>query len=118
MFNLYLTPDAGSRDVYTKIKGADYFDNVLNNINQYIRKTNGKAIVKFIIDEGNIDDVENMISTSVKNNVQNIVLSFDLNIKPKDYDSYRNPVNKFIYLASKNNLKISLTDFVPKILFK
>ena len=113
-FILDLTPDAGSREVYLKIKGADFFDITWKNIKKYIESTNGKANVKFIIEEGNVNDVQNMISKCLETGVKHTTLAFDLFIKKEDFEKYRKPVNEFINLCKENNIKCNVSSFVPE----
>ena len=113
LFTLDLTPDAGSKEVYAKIKGVDCFDLTWKNIKEYMDNTEQKANVKFIIEAGNSDDVGNMIDTCVKNNVKNVKLSFDLGIEKKDFELYRKPVNDFINLCKSNNFNLEINSFVP-----
>lgn len=114
LFNLDLTPDAGSKEVYAKIKGVDCFDIAWENIKKYVDKTNGKANVKFIIEEGNVDDVDNMIKMCKSTNIKHVTLAFDLNIKKEDYEKYKAPVNKFISLCKENDIQCAISSFVPK----
>ena len=115
LFKLILTPDAGSKDVYLKIKGADFFDIAWNNIKQYCEKTNGNAIVKFIIEKDNVNDINNMIDMCIKNSVKNVQLSFDAyTLDKKDYPLYKDAINNFISLVHKNNLNLTISSYVPK----
>lgn len=114
LFNLDLTPDAGSKEVYAEIKGVDCFDLTWKNIKEYIEKTEGKANVKFIIEEGNINDVWNMINTCKEKGVSHVTLAFDLNIKKENFEKYRKPVNEFIDLCKENEIKCNISSFVPR----
>ena len=118
LFELILTPDAGSKDVYLKIKGADFFDTAWENIRKYVETTGDNYIVKFIIEEGNKDDVENMIEMCRQNNVKNVALSFDIGIEKKDLPLYKEAVNKFIKLAKENNFNLKTYSYVPKELIE
>ena len=114
LFTLDLTPDAGSKEVYLKIKGADFFDITWENIKKYIQITDGKANVKFIIEEGNINDVQNMINKCLEVGVKHVTLAFDLFIKKEDFEGYRKPVNEFINLCKENDIKCNVSSFVPE----
>lgn len=114
LFALDLTPDAGSKEVYLKIKGADFFDTAWENIKKYTQNTNGKANVKFIIEEGNVDDIQNMINKSLEVGIKHVTLAFDLNIQKEDFEKYRKPVNEFMNLCKENNIKCNISSFVPK----
>lgn len=114
LFTLDLTPDAGSKEVYLKIKGADFFEIAWCNIRKYVEATNGKANVKFIIEEGNIDDVRNMINKCHEAGVKQVILAFDLFIQKEDFKKYRKPVNEFINLCKENDIKCNISSFVPK----
>lgn len=114
LFTLDLTPDAGSKDVYLKIKGADFFDVAWENIKKYTQSTDGKANVKFIIEEGNVNDVQNMINKCLEVGVKHVTLAFDLFIKKEDFEVYRKPVNEFINLCKENDIKCNVSSFVPE----
>lgn len=118
LIHLDLTPDAGSKDVYTKIKGVDCFDTTWANIKRYIETTEGKANIKFIIEKGNSDDVENMIKMLKSVDAKHVSLSFDLNIKKEDYEKYREPINKFIDLCKKEAINVVVNSFVPQQLIE
>lgn len=113
LFTLLLTPDAGSKKTYTLIKGVDNFDATWRNIGRYMAKTNGQALVKFILEEGNKDDIPAMIETSARYGVKTLVLSMDMNIKKDQYSEYITLAKRFISLAHKNSLNIIKGAFLP-----
>ncbi len=117
LINLTITPDAGSQEVYTKIKGADYFHKAWETIRQYMEACPKNVNVKFILEEGNINDVENMVDMCVKNNVKDVILNMDLNIPQSEQAKYFEPINKFRTLARINNLNICKGPFIPKNLW-
>ena len=47
--------DAGTRETYSTVKGADLFNNYWDNIKRYAEVNNEKVIVKYIILSGNCD---------------------------------------------------------------
>lgn len=114
---LTLTPDAGSREVYTKIKGADYFDKVWRTIRQYMETCSQNVAVKFILEEGNINDIENMINMCVQNKVRDVILNLDLNIPQFEQVNYFGHINKFRTLCRVNNIKVHKGPFIPKSLW-
>lgn len=114
LFALDLTPDAGSKEVYLKIKGADFFEIAWDNIKKYVKATDGKANVKFIIEEGNVDDIRNMINKSLEVGIKHVTLAFDLNIQKEDFEKYRKPINKFINLCKENDIRCDVSSFVPR----
>lgn len=109
---LTLTPDAGSREVYKKIKGADYFEIMKRNLQQYMQQASDKIEVKFIIENDNVDDIENMIKLCTDTGVKNVVLSFDLNIK-EGYSNYRPYIRQFKNLCDENGLNFT-TRLMPQ----
>lgn len=112
VFALWLTPDAGSREVYARIKGADCFDATWRTIARYMEATGARAVVKFIIEAGNRDDVPAMISTAAAHGVRHLALSLDFGIPPARHEEYREPVALFVRLAGEAGLKI-VADFLP-----
>lgn len=117
LINLTLTPDAGSQEVYTKIKGADYFHKTWDSIRQYMEVCPRNVNVKFILEEGNVNDVENMVEMCVKNNVRDVILNFDLNIPKQNYVLYFDSVNKFRMLCRDNNINLFKGPFIPNHLW-
>lgn len=110
---LLLTPDAGSRDIYAKIKGVDNFDATWRNIGRYMAATNGNALVKFILEEGNREDIPAMIDTSVKYGVKTLVLSMDMNIKAEMHHLYIYKAKEFIRRAKKASINVLRGAFLP-----
>lgn len=117
LINLTLTPDAGSKEVYAKIKGADYFDKVWETIRQYMEVCPRNVDVKFILEDGNVNDIDNMVDMCVKNNVREVVLNLDLNIPKQNYLLYIDYINKFRVLCRDNNINLSKGPFIPKHLW-
>lgn len=113
-FSLLLTPDAGSRETYARIKGADNFDNTWRNIGRYMAATSGNALVKFILEEGNKNDIPAMIATSKKYGVQNLVLSLDMNVPQSDYPEYIHKAKEFFRLANKSGISVIRGAFLPE----
>lgn len=100
---LILTPDAGSKEVYTKIKGGDFFDTVWDNIAKYMEVNRERVYIKFVLTENNLHDIENMVKECVKANVKNIVISFDNNIQATEYYKYKEHILTFARLCKENN---------------
>lgn len=114
---LTLTPDAGSKEVYDYIKGADYFDIVWENIGKYMNSCDNGVRIKFILQEGNLHDIDNMIDMCVKTHVREVILNLDLNIKYQDYPMYVGYINKFKALCKKNSIPVSQGNFIPSYLW-
>lgn len=117
LIHLTLTPDAGSQEVYTKIKGADYFHKTWDTIRQYMKICQSNVNVKFILEEGNVNDVENMVEMCVKNKVRDVVLNLDLNIPQSEHMNYFGHINKFRTLGRINNINVRRGNFIPKNLW-
>lgn len=109
-----LTPDAGSRDVYLKIKGVDCFDKVWENIGKYMEATNSckNFETKFIIQPDNFDDVENMIKMCLKHKVKATIV--DLDFTKEDIDICIPAVTKFIELCQENKIDVKRGLFLPE----
>ena len=114
LFSLLLTPDAGSRETYARIKGADNFDNTWRNIGRYMAATSRKAQVKFILEEGNKNDIPAMIDTSRRFGVQHLVLSMDMNVPRSSYPEYIVRAKEFLVLARKNGMSVIRGAFLPE----
>lgn len=114
LFSLLLTPDAGSRETYARIKGVDAFDATWRNIGRYMAATSGKARVKFILEEGNKTDIPAMIETSRKFGVQHLVLSLDMNIPPSRQPEYIAKAKEFVLLAHRYGMSVMRGAFLPE----
>ena len=114
---LTLTPDAGSREVYKKIKGADYFETVKENLKKYMSVAADKIEVKFILEEGNLSDIDNMINLCLECGVKNVVCSRDLNINECDFPKYKPYFQKFKTLCEQNGLNLRYS-LIPKEFFR
>ena len=82
--NLKISPDAGTKDTYEKIKRVKAFDTVWNNIAKYINaaKINDKAVIeiKYVIIPGindTIEEVEAFINKCKEAKVKNIVVDIE-----------------------------------------
>lgn len=117
LINLTLTPDAGSQEVYAKIKGADYFHKTWDTIRQYMEACPSNVNVKFILEEGNVNDVENMVAMCVQNKVREVILNLDLNIPKQNYVLYVDSINKFRALCRDNNINLFRGPFIPQHLW-
>jgi MoaA/NifB/PqqE/SkfB family radical SAM enzyme len=113
LINLTLTPDAGSKEVYEKIKGADYFDIVWENIEKYNKATDKGVRVKFIMEYGNLQDIENMAAKCVECKVREVVINKDFQIAKNDYYRLLEPVRKFKNLLSKNGITVRKGNQMP-----
>lgn len=112
-FTLLLTPDAGSREIYFKIKGVDNFDKTWRNIGRYMAATSSNALVKFILEEGNRGDIPAMIETSKKYGVKNLVLSLDMNIPLKRRAEFFGPIKEFLLRARNAGMTVRRGAFLP-----
>lgn len=110
---LLLTPDAGTRQVYTEIKGVDNFLPTWRNIGRYMAATNRKAYVKFILEKGNHDDIAAMIQTSREYGVKNLILSLDMNIRKSEYPFYIEKAKEFFRLSNRAGLNVIRGAFLP-----
>lgn len=117
LLNLTLTPDAGSREVFRKIKGKDNFEHTWKNIEKYISTCQRNVTVKFILQEGNIDDVENMIDTSARVGVPIIILSLDLRVPQAEQPHYAPYVAQFRALAAQKGLQVVRGPLLPEALW-
>lgn len=113
LFTLLLTPDAGSPEIYKKIKGVDNFYNSWRNIGRYMVATQGKALVKFILEAGNTEDIRAMIRTSLQYGVKQLILSLDMNISRQEYPLYIIKAKEFMKEASKKGISVIRGAFLP-----
>lgn len=115
LFRIILSPDAGSREVYKKIKGKDYFETTWFNIKKYVEETSGNVEVKFILEKGNIDDVDNMINMCLKTGVNKVHLSMDVNISETEFYKYESSFSHFVNRCKNEGINLlSIFTFVPE----
>ena len=117
VISLTLTPDAGSRDVYLAIKGADYCAQVWQNIAHYVSSTGGKAEVKIILEAGNIADIGNMIDQLAAAKVKRFVVDMDLTIKPEDREKYRQSIRLLVDGAAERAISAIKGHHLPRELW-
>ena len=104
---LYLTLDAGSRSVYTKIKGADLFEKCIKNILSYQKKTNSKANVKFVLNLNNYQDVENMVAVCQSTKSKNVVVSYDYFLSKEAESTIRNSLVEFVQKSENVDVRLN-----------
>jgi len=102
--SLVLTPDAGSKEVYRKIKGADYFDIVWETIKKYNIRTTKNVVVKFILQYDNLPDVVNIVNKCVECNVREVIIDFDIGVKEFDPSLFVEPLKQLRKMFIKNGI--------------
>ena len=116
LFSICLSPDAGSKETFIKVKGVDYFDKTWANIEKYCSLDSKNVSVKFILEKANLDDVDNMIKKCVDNHVKKVTLSFDCYLLNNcDLDDFKIAARRFAQLCFENNIDLSVpSGYVPK----
>ncbi|MDR3243117.1 MAG: radical SAM protein, partial [Elusimicrobiota bacterium] len=114
LFQLQLDVDAGSREVYTKIKGADYFDIVWKNVGKYINATSKGVNVKFILFDNNLSDIKNMVDKCVENKVRTVVINQDAAILKEKRAMPIKEIRFFKQLLKQNNIEAQKGPHIPK----
>ncbi len=117
LLTLTLTPDAGSREVYKLIKGHDNYLKTWENITRYNIACASGVDVKFIIQEKNLNDIDNMILMSEAAGVRKITLSLDLNIPPARHADYRQYIDYFRSKAAVHSLSVEPSGLLPTALW-
>ena len=117
LLTLTLTPDAGSREVYKLIKGHDNYLKTWENITRYNIACASGVDVKFIIQEKNLNDIDNMILMSEAAGVRRITLSLDLNIPPARHADYRQYIDYFRSKAAVHSLSVEPSGLLPTALW-
>lgn len=110
---LTLTPDAGSREVYRAIKGHDNFIQTWKNIEKYHHACPNNVEVKFILQEGNLSDISNMVEMCVSAGVKVVNLSMDLRIEQERHVDYAPHVDMFRSLAKSRSLVVKKSPLLP-----
>lgn len=126
--SMSISIDCGCRESYTKIKGDDLFDNVVENIIRYANA--GISIsIKYIIVRNLNDNIEEItkflnlikqIRTNTKNR-DNISIMFDIDFREslasKDYiipPNYKQFLEYVINFGKENNIKVDFQEFIEK----
>lgn len=126
---LVISPDAGCRETYLKIKQVDCFDKVIENIRNYIKASdNAKDMItlKYIIVDNandNEEEIKKFLNIAKELEIKNVRLDFDYekykftkDIKVPDY--YFNLFNTFNDYAKMNGLNVLMCDQIQAILDK
>lgn len=113
LINITLTPDAGSRAVYKIIKGRDNFLKTWENIARYNIACSSGVDVKFILQENNINDIDNMVKISEAAGVKKITISLDLNIKKSKHHEYKKYIDYFRNKANERLLNVERSSLLP-----
>lgn len=106
LLTLILTPDAGSRSVYKEIKGRDNFVNAWKNIKKYHDIRKGNVKVKFILQEKNKNDIQNMVEMCRKSGVKVVQVSLDLNTHPSAYAEFKTKIKELIDSSLQAGLSV------------
>lgn len=126
---LMISLDAGSREVYKKIKQVDCFDKVVQNLRDYINTSdNAKSAVTLkyiIVDNVNdtIEEIEKFLQLTQELGIKQVRIDFD-SVKYKFTgdvnvpDSYFDLINYFYESAKKKNLNIRKYEQTEAILKK
>ena len=84
---LEISLDAGTRQTFSKIKGFDLFDKVIENTARYAQSKKASVHLKYIFLPGindNAEDVEGFVNICADNKADFAVISYDLNLKLSD----------------------------------
>jgi uncharacterized radical SAM superfamily Fe-S cluster-containing enzyme len=93
LLNIVISPDSGSPNIYKKIKRVDCFDNVWENIEQYLQKAKNKkdVNVKYIIIPGINDTEEDFLdfyNQLIKTGVVSVGLTVEQNWASKNPEAF------------------------------
>ncbi len=107
---LVTSVDAGTSDVFRKVRGLNGFDRVLNNLNKYSRDNPQNIIVKYIIRDDNcsFDELDSFVEQIIDNDL--IACNFQLSCDFKEEDCSPNILASIIYLHNK--LRIANVRFI------
>lgn len=114
---LTLTPDAGSREVFKRIKGTDAFSVTWRNIKRYFEACRQNIEVKFILQDGNVDDIENMIAMCDTSGVRRVVISLDLRINKNRQSDFLGHVSLLRRRLQERNIAVTRSSLVPDALW-
>lgn len=105
--SLVISPDAGTKETYTKIKGGKTFDKVWNHIKKYslFQKNPDQVKVKYILIPGVNDDLKEVtkwFEMIQKNNVKAIAVSIEQKWYFKNYPNFSQDIyQKIKYFENK-----------------
>lgn len=103
---LVVSLDCGTRETYKKIKGADLFETVCNNIKMYSEK-GAQVVLKYIIMENNNnkDDLDGFFQVCQESGIDNVIISKDFYQK-EDIEVLKKTTIKFIHSALRKNINV------------
>ncbi len=126
---LVISPDAGCKETYLKIKQVDCFDKVIENIKNYVKASdNAKSTItlKYIIVDNandNKEEIKKFLDLAKELEIQNVRLDFDYekykfskNIKVPEY--YFDLFDTFNNYANEKGLNVLMCDQIQAILDK
>lgn len=74
---MYISVDAGTRETYRRIKRADAFHQVWNNIAEYVKVGGGAILPKMILLDENMHEITQFVQYAEKVGAQRVVVDFD-----------------------------------------
>ncbi len=115
-----ISVDSGSRKIYRKVKGTDYFDDVWENISRYCKAGN-KIYIKYNICNYNSDkgEIDCFLAKCKQNGVRNIIIDAEVssyqpskNAGPFYYREKEHDAAKYLEsLAKAERMKVSISGY-------
>ena len=113
---LIISSDAGSADVFKKIKLVDEFDNTWENIQKYMHNTTKNVYVKYLLQPENMNDYNDFIYCCKKYNVRIIMIDLVVGIECHK-ENVINSVKNIKILCRKNEIEYIKGPFLPEEYF-
>ena len=109
---LVISSDAGSVEVFKKIKQVDDFANTWTNIQKYMENTTKNVYVKYLIQPDNMYDYNDFINCCIKHNVRIIIIDLVVGMEC-DKTSIINSVRNLRMLCEQNKIEYKKGGFLP-----
>tara|TARA_B100001057_G_scaffold483417_1_gene560162 strand:+ start:18857 stop:20149 length:1293 start_codon:yes stop_codon:yes gene_type:complete len=110
--------DAGTRELYKKIRGRDKFFNTFENLNKYSRKKPNRVTVKYILtdENGEIEELKKFINYCEEYDLYNCCFQLSTNYKKEkaNLESLLSIIYLFGELKKRGFHKIFLDDHISK----
>jgi molybdenum cofactor biosynthesis enzyme MoaA len=113
---LVISSDAGSVEVFKKIKQVDDFINTWANISKYMQNTSKNVFIKYLIQPDNMNDTNDFIDCCVKYNVRIVMIDLVVGMKCEK-DDIMNSVRNIRKLCENNNIECIRGIFLPSEYF-
>ncbi len=99
-----ISVDAGTRDTYLKIKGADFFNLVWKNAREYASVGKERVFAKFVLTDSNHEEVDEFLGCVVKAGIRMVIGDLDARCQTPISDAVINAAGRLSYGCRREGL--------------